>query len=293
MSDGKPKDAPAGADLTPGAPPARGQRVGGQRGWLRRTPVLAALFVLLATAALAVARYTTTPPVYVASQTFAIVVTLPDSSTTTSNYDQSLSAQQAGQVAQLLTTPAFLASSAVEHDVLGRLQSQPGDATTRAATAAQVGQALSAQLGGSSDLGAAQVTLTTRWATATGAQAVLAAATAALQFDATPLVQAVVVASSPSATPPAASGATPTANGTGDAITPPLAPGEVIGAQAVGAGATAMRAASVADAARSHLYEQLGLALITALLLGAALQWALMRRPLRPSVGAPASAPSA
>ncbi|HUY77840.1 MAG TPA: hypothetical protein VMV29_13800 [Ktedonobacterales bacterium] len=281
MSDEKPKDAPAGADLTPGAPPERGKRLGWPHGWLRRTPVLAALFVLLATAALAVARYTTTPPVYVASQTFAIIVTLPDSSTTTSSYDQSLVAQQAIQVAQLLTTPGFLIASALDNDVAGRLQSLPGDATTRAATAAQIGQALNAQPGGLGELSGqvgAEVTLTARWATATGAQAVLAAATAALQFDATQLVQVVIAAASPSASPTAASGATPTAS-VAATLTPTLTPGELVGVQAMGAPMAAVRGGSVVGAARTRLYEQLALAVVVALLLGAALQWALMRRP--------------
>jgi len=41
----------------------------------------------------------------------------------------------------------------------------------------------------------------------------------------------------------------------------------------------AVRGGSVVGAARTRLYEQLALAVVVALLLGAALQWALMRRP--------------
>lgn len=247
-----------------------------RRGWsLRRTPVLAALFVLLATGGLAAARYSLSAPIYVATQTLAIVVTPPNSSTSISIYEQSLSAQQTIQVAQLLTTPTFLTSNAFESDVTARLQGSPGDATTRAATSAQVGQALIAQQAGPSG---AEVTLTARWATAIGAQAILTAATAALQCDATQLAQAEIAAASAPASPTNATGAPPTTSASSAPVTPPLAAGELISAQAVGAATTATRDAATMDAARTRLYEQLALALLTALLLGGALQWALTRR---------------
>jgi hypothetical protein len=254
---------------------------------------VAALFVLLATAALAVARYTRTPPVYVASQALAIVVAAPNSSTTLSSYDQGANAQQASQIAQLLTTPTFLTAHPVESDVVTRLQSLPGDATTRAATDAQIGQALSAQLGATggqsatgdasdaSGASGAGVTLTARWPTATGAQAVLAAASAALQLDGAPLVQGVIASSGASGAPAAtaaAPGATATTSSGSAAISPPLGVGALIVAQALAAPTTATRDAATMAAARTRLYEQLALALAVALLLGGGLQWALVRR---------------
>ncbi len=239
--------------------------------------------MLLATGALAYARYAATPPVYVASQALAILVAPPDTSTTITSYSQGVSAQQAAQLAQLLTTPAFLTSSAVESDISARLQAIPGDGATRAATPAQIGQALSAQLGapsGQNDETGAALTLTARWSTAVGAQAVLAAATATLQFDATQLVQGVIAATGATgatATTTAAPDATPTTV-TNAPVTAPLAAGDLIGAEALGAPTSAARDAALAAAARTLLYEQLALALVVALLLGGALQWALVRR---------------
>jgi len=260
--------------------------------------VLAALFVLLATSALAVARYTRTPPVYLAAQSVAIVVAPPNSSTTLSSYSQRINVQQAEQIAQLITTPAFLRSSAFEGDVTTRLQRLPGDTTTRAATSAQVGAALSAQLSGGNGQGnvsGSQITLTARWATTVGAQDALAAATAALQNDATQLLPAIVAAAGVSGQAPTiASGAGPTpdagSGATNAAITPSLTPGALIVAQAVGAPSTAVRDPAALSAARTRLYEQLALAVVAALLLGAALQWALVRRPRVTVSGAHAGA---
>ncbi len=271
-------------DARPTIRPARGaertasvMRLGWR--WPRKTALVAALVVLLATGALAFARASLTPPVYVASQAFAIVVTLPNAATTTSSYDESSAAQQAAAVAQFIVTPAFLGASAFTSDLATRLPSQPGDATTRAATATQLAQALSGQPSAQG----AQVTLATRWATAAGAQAILAAATEALQFDATQLVQqalaAANAASAASGTATPATNATATTTSAVVSLAPPLATGAVVGAQTLGAATIATRDTASDATTRRRLYEQLALALIAAILLGAALDWALTRRP--------------
>jgi len=62
-------------------------------------------------------------------------------------------------------------------------------------------------------------------------------------------------------------------------LTPPLATGAMVGAQTLAAATIATRDAASDAATRQRLYEQLALALIAAVLLGAALDWALTRRP--------------
>lgn len=250
---------------------ARGR--GGWR-WPRKTALVAALVVLLVTGALAFTRASLTPPVYVASQAFAIIVTLPNAATTSSSYDESSAAQQAAAVAQFIVTPAFLGASAFTSDLATRLSSQPGDATTRAATSAQLAQALSGQPSAQG----AQVTLTARWATAAGAQAIVAAATTALQFDGAQLIQQALAAANATSGVVAAS-ATTTTTSPAVSLTPPLAVGASVGAQTLGAATIATRDAANDAATRRRLFEQLALALIAAGLLGVALDWALTRRP--------------
>jgi len=196
-----------------------------------------ALLVLLAAAA----QYAASPRVFVAARELRVAV-VPG--TAPGSRDDATDAAARG-----LTTPAFLASDALANAILAGLPS--GERERQGATLPAIAGALSATHAGAS------VTLVARWATATGAEEILAAAIAALQRE--------------------------------PALLPsPATAGDTVRVQAVGAATPATPAADREEAARQTLLYRIVLGLLAAPLLPFALAWLAPARlaPARSATGA-------